>query len=194
MLSWSEIGGTILMPWLGRSFDNQGEEMKRWKEWGHKCHVGLIVGEFRKLKFLFFFHTPCLVQQVLVKHYWENIWRLVLCSICWYFWSWLSYADPKCSSLSNNSIKLKKSQWLNPVPYVTAEALDKLRWQIHSWESQKLHFVWCSTGSCHSELYLTLVKNTVEGFQHKYKLKVKKSRDSESENSRAASKAAATPV
>lgn len=149
--------------------------------------------EFRKLTFS---SLSCSLA-LLVRHYLENICD-VLPSVAssWYFWSWVNYTQIPNTHLSLLiQFKIHPS-WLNPVPRVTAEARDRPRRQIHLWESQKMHFSYnIQCRSCHSELSLTLVRKTVSGFQHKYKLKVKGAeRAVVRENSIATSKAAVTLV
>lgn len=103
----------VFMQWnRGNNCEVLTIRVKRWKDWGHKCHVGLIVGEFRKSFFLSFSFTlsgPTTPCQALLREY---PWRLVLSSIAWYFWSWVSFAEPKHSSLSYNSIKKKGYDWI----------------------------------------------------------------------------------
>lgn len=53
--------------------------------------------------------TPC---QASLRGY---LWCFALCSIGWYFWSWMSYADPKQGSLSANSI-IKKEPVIESCP------------------------------------------------------------------------------
>lgn len=122
--------------------------MSAWLPW--------IIQETHVKFFLSLFFLPCFLESSLsglttyLKHYWENICDVLssvaLADISGAWWA---------RQIPNTPLSLLiQRKRLNPVPHVTAEAQDKLLWQMHPWESQKLLFVWRSTWSCHSELSL----------------------------------------
>lgn len=183
----------VFMQWnRGNNCEVLTIRVKRWKDWGHKCHVGLIVGEFRKSFFLSFSFTlsgPTTPCQALLRVY---PWRLVLSSIAWYFWSWVSFAEPKHSSLSYNSIK--KKAMIESCP--SCDSWSPRQTTVTNTFMGITEIAFCMMFDV--ELSLRIISYFGEehsgGISAQIQIKSKRSRDSESKNSRAASKAAATLV